>query len=87
MNTNRILLDSRDPFDAGTMGYDRPCDPVNGSGGLIVELYCRPIPSVSIIDENGSVELVGLAELRAVSDSLRRAIGILEGNHSHEART
>lgn len=76
-----ILLDTRIAFDAGLCGYDGPADPYNSSEGLEVA-WGKPEGThpawVSIVGPDGSVELLGLPEIREVAKSLAQVVAILE---------
>ncbi len=73
------LLDTRKEFDAGVCGYDGPRDPRNDSEGLIVGANINGgITYVTLIGPDGTVELGGAPEIRAVIEALCVALRMKE---------
>lgn len=73
----RELLNSKNSFDAGVLGYDGPVDPAEDGEGLIVSATpasFATIPMVSLVGPDGVVELVGRSQIEAVIQALTWAL-------------
>ena len=71
MNNSR-LLDTTSAFDAHACGYDRTVDPTEDGEGLIIETTGPQ--SVALIGPEGSVELIGVSEIKAAISALQAAL-------------
>jgi hypothetical protein len=86
--TSRILLDTRDPFDAGLLGLDGTRDPSTTDEGVIVEFHPgTPTvrPSIDIVVGGGAeINIYSKSAIREVGKALLAAVDII--NHSEKAR-
>lgn len=84
MQTNRILLDSREESDAKALGYDEPKDPYKEFDGMIIE-YDPPssgndIPAtVELINGATTFNLWGPNEIRETAKALAHAYQLATG--------
>ena len=72
------LLDTRERFDAGLLGYRGPCDPREDAEGLIVTLDDGLPLSITLLGPEGEITLSGTAEVREVANALLSALRAAE---------
>lgn len=72
------LLDTREKFDAGLLGYDGPCDPREDSEGLIITHETGFPLSITLLGPEGEINLSGTAEVREVANALLSALRAAE---------
>lgn len=70
--TRRELLDSREPYDAGLLGYDGPRDPRDDAEGLIlsVERGCIGAPWFYLQTSQGESAPISHAAARIVAEDI-----------------
>ncbi len=73
----RDLIDTREAFYAGRLGYDGPCDPICDGEGLTVSGVAaglKTLPAITLVGPDGQVELTGRSEIEAVIEALQWAL-------------
>jgi len=72
------LLDTRERFDAGLLGYERACHPREDGEGVIVTLDDGFPLSITLLGPEGEINLSGKAEVREVANALLSALRAAE---------
>lgn len=69
--TWQTLIDTRNKFDAGLLGYDGPCDPDESVDGIIMDWGpWGSVPDLTIKTSEGRAYMSGWPAIREVAKSL-----------------